>query len=946
MVIDDNTEITLRIELLSDNSVALGKSRVKSRKTLLRNYEHRINKAFWVIWQPTVVKEIRSINDLTFDITLSFNKKLVSRFTTSELADHIEKRLNEEQCFGVQIKILKDVESAVHRSGAIANETSITLAEYLEALGLSAKADVEPAGSRRGSGWSQAIGSRGVLLGIMYMCMSLAARLIGLIKHGDKKQLKATEKEEHRIGSQPKEIKVDVDEQTTTQQEQKTPELEERLRIEEVHGTPELKEQPRPEPEKERPPTQEPPRLGELEQAPQAKEQPKLEGEQEIPEAEERPSIEEEEEIPEEDEPPSVTLSKRPKPIHRGGRGRGPQYTEQEPEPVTSNRQIKPEIVCSQAERQWILAVEVPKYMQTDSGLEVLQEISHLKQDESSPSYWRLEYTQGDVVIRWNSEEKRIALGKEGYLLFKLGAQDSNQGRIIKYASHGSYLIVVPYSWDRDEDLSGPPPIAPQSVSIYGYRAHFFTLEGDSSPKIAFRIPGNKQVVIKSRTSRFELVGTRLRDGSEGIGPLFGGNAPVIRSLDSRTWEQIGTIVVGEEGGGRSRWRTEFIPVPGRKEQNLPPKLTARRSGWYFLRFYDTKDDLVESLDFRFICSLKDIRIIQASPLPPGDGHEPVCVEFSHDANCFIRLKDSSSSRIDIEEEDSKTIATIPPDPNFDKTRWHVAPDNGRGVEVVTVVDRVWWTLAEEGANPSDWGDKPITITRGDLLANSKKAIWLRLPQSRWIDVVQLGFHEKTARAYSIRTSEQTVAIPLRDFCDCQEARTSLGVAQLKLWCSRGGTTYTAGVCKLVGKLGCRFCDIAVDCEEAILSHLESSHLDECFRGALYEELREHNHSLPRAIYKCSYCSFYVQEDNAESATTQLDYHITRECKKADRSGGPSRIQFSPIRDVDEIRSYVIKDLPHVEVCIFCNCHLRDASTNKKMEHLKQKHKTLLYNFC
>ena len=314
-------------------------------------------------------------------------------------------------------------------------------------------------------------------------------------------------------------------------------------------------------------------------------------------------------------------------PGKRGGRPRAPaRDREKQPLQEGKPRRPKPEIVCWKRERQWILAVEVPEELLENSGLAVLQDGSPLPQDESREAYWSLGRASGEVVIRWNEYEApietRIPLGEENYLLFKLSGQNQNQGRHVKSPSAGSYLVIVPDDWERDDTLSGLPPAAPEPVSLAGYKAHFFEFEKDSDGNIAFRAPTGKSFVTESQALQFELVGSRLNEASGDKGPLFGERPPQIRTPDNQGWKDVGTIVVGEEGSGKGKWRQSFSPIPGGTRQDLPSEVAARKGGWYFLRFYDTNDDLIESLDFRFTCALKEIRILQPSPLPSEDGHK------------------------------------------------------------------------------------------------------------------------------------------------------------------------------------------------------------------------------------------------------------------------------------------------------------------------------------
>jgi len=481
------------------------------------------------------------------------------------------------------------------------------------------------------------------------------------------------------------------------------------------------------------------------------------------------------------------TERKRIEPAKKGGRPRGAtQEREEQPAQEVQSR-LKPEIVCWKRERQWVPAVEVPEDLPGNFGLVVLQNALPLTQDESREDCWRLEQACGQVVVRWSEDEvareTQIPLGEEDYLLFKLSGLKQNQGRRVKSTSSGSYLVMVPNNWVRDDVSSGPPPAAPEPVSLARYKAHFFDLEKDGDGEIAFRTPGNKPFVIKSKASRLELVGSRLNDASQDMGPLFGTGPPKIRALDDEVWKDIGAIVVGEEGSGIGRrWRTQFTPVSEGMEQNLPSEVAGRKGGWYFLRFYDTNDDLVESLDFRFICVLKEIRILPATPLPSEHGHGPACVEFLHEPGCAVEPADSFLCSIQIERRDDKTILTISPDPACDETCWLVGPEDGPQVEVAILVERLWWAVGEEDKAPSKWEDQLLALSRDDFAATSKKALWLKFPRLRWVDRVLVGFEKPKARHYSVKVTEKTIAIPLRDFGDAQEVGDHTQEHPFKVW--------------------------------------------------------------------------------------------------------------------------------------------------------------------
>jgi len=450
-------------------------------------------------------------------------------------------------------------------------------------------------------------------------------------------------------------------------------------------------------------------------------------------------------------------------------------------------RQPKPEIVCWQRERRWILAVEVPEDLWEKPELAVHLNASPLAQDERE-GHWRLDQVYGQVTVHWEEEtpqETKIALGEEHFLLFKLSGQDQKRGRRIRSSSSGSYLVVVPENWARDEELSGSPRASPEPVSVKGYQGHFFDLERGSDKRIAFRTPEGKPILIESRAARFELIGTQLNDASEGIGPLFGQNAPQIRASHDRVWADISTVIIGEEGSGRGKWRKSFSPAPEGREQRLPAEVAPRKDGWYFLRFYDMDDDLVESLDFRLVCALREIKVFQPSPFPSEGEHGPVYAEFTHEPDCAIQPTDDLARSIQVEGKGNKTRLTIPPSPTYDETGWRVGSNGTPQMHITILVERLWWAVGQEGILPLEWEDELLSLICDDFAPTSKKALWLRLPVRRWTDRVLVGFEQSRAKPCPVKVTAKEISIPLRDIGDYQEMRGRDRDQFLNIWIER-----------------------------------------------------------------------------------------------------------------------------------------------------------------
>jgi ribosomal protein S9 len=331
-------------------------------------------------------------------------------------------------------------------------------------------------------------------------------------------------------------------------------------------------------------------------------------------------------------------------------------------------------------------------------------------------------------------------------------------------------------------------------VSIEGYRAHFFDLEKEDGQAVGFLDPQGEPFRIERRELPCQLVGARLEDaGVGGVGPIFGVGPPQIRAADEGVWERVEAIVCGEVSAGPKPWRMEFSPVPGLLEQKLPNELASRKSGWYFLRFYDGKDDLIDSQDFRFASELSDVRIYQPSPLPSGAGHGTVHAEFLHGRGCSVHPLDGDARLVNTAHEDSRTLVAVPPRPEFDLTRWLVKPLDGSEVQLSILIERVWWALGDEGSEPQGWQDKQLSMDRGELRATSEKGIWVRLPGRRWINELRVGFKQCKARRYPVKVSQQTVFIPLRDFEGAREVEDGTGAA-LKVWIERNGKQWETPV--------------------------------------------------------------------------------------------------------------------------------------------------------
>ncbi len=635
--------------------------------------------------------------------------------------------------------------------------------------------------------------------------------------------------------------------------------------------------------------------------------------------------------------------ARRISPEKRGGRPRGPSPDAQLAERPQS-WVARPELVCWKRGQEWVVGVELPDEISYGGSVNVFQVDISLVRDRLQDNCYPLASLIDDVTIYVAKPGLDTVLdvpvdgGRP--LLFKLRGKTLNQGRKVKQASSGVYLVIAPETWERDEQKAGRAPIAPEPVSIKGYRAHFFDLNESAHLQVALQNDQRETVVVGSGGPRFYPVGQSLPDATENMGPLFGGVPPRIGIIGK--WEDVGTIVIGEEGRGRRRWRRGFKPIPEQSEQELPEDLRARRCGWYFLRFYDRDDNLIDSFDFRFAPGLQDIRIPACEPSPGPDGYRSVMVEVVHEPDYAVQPASSGCPDVEIKPDKNGTTILIPPKPDCDRIRLLILPGTGHGrpVEADVLLERVWWAVGNEYAAPAVWGDRPVSISFGDLVATSDRALWLLMPTQRWAKGVRVGFEGAELRTCNIRTVDRTVCIPLRELSGLSDKPPETKVS-LQVRVEREGSSYTIQPCVILASFECCQCGFICPSQREILSHVELCHLEQLMKPLTYDELRQRDPSLPQ-ILKCGYCGFYASESEYSYPTNAIEVHIEQDCKNAIREHGKAIVRLSSI-NLEEIRGKIIPELPLIFKCKFCGRDIKGHSGPNLMEHLIKQHKDKLY---
>lgn len=483
----------------------------------------------------------------------------------------------------------------------------------------------------------------------------------------------------------------------------------------------------------------------------------------------------------------------------------------QKPETAPKKPRIIPELVCRKKGGCWYLGIQVSKNISEDYQIQVFQNEKELTQNEVNENCWKLS-TLSPLTIKWQNVndrgEKVLSISEDEDcfpLLFKLIGKSERYGKFANNPSCGGYCAVVPTDWKRDDESSGSAPIESENFFISGYKVHFFYLRRNSGFSIAFIKPSGERVDRYPKAFRFSLSGNQIPDANDEIGLLFGDELPKI--VDNLSWNGIETIVIGEEGEGIGELRWEIRPDPNFQELDLNQiekqgniSISKSKRSWFFIRFYDTSEKLVESLDFRYIQGLKKINISNHSIIPLRDGHRAVDIRFCHDESCVITIDKGKNEKILVKKDQQGTVAIIPPDPAWDMTDWEIKDGNGKRVNLELLVERIWWNLANEEdiLVSNDWSDKPIDIPKDYFLPTSHHTISLQLPKIGLIKKVFVGIDEHNKKEYRVNPTQRSIRIPLREFCDDVTISKSNSREKLSVWIDTDGEITNFIIAKIV----------------------------------------------------------------------------------------------------------------------------------------------------
>jgi len=591
----------------------------------------------------------------------------------------------------------------------------------------------------------------------------------------------------------------------------------------------------------------------------------------------------------------------------------------------------KLKIVCWKDEWIWKIGVELPDDLIDNPDVKVFQNNIPLRQDERRENYFNLNLISGRIQI--DSPDTNISdldLTNESYLVFKLNAGNLNEGILVKRTSKGNYLTVVPNDWHIDESISGTQIAEAEQTSLKDYSAHHYVITKENERKIGLITNNNESFIVESLKQFYSLQGNLLEDSGGRQGPLFGERLPTLQINDRDQWENINCVIVGEEGEDRENWRRKIITVPDRLSLELSDEITDIRSGWYFLRLYDSNLQLVDSCDFRFISSLLKVESNNLNLIPGDIGYSEAEIELIHTSE-FQLISDSNSfDEIEVNTlSPEKTKITVKPKPDIDKIPFIVSSKGGRDVKLFIPTERIWWSV-NQGESPGAWEDKTINLTPNDFMIGNK-SVFIRFPANGWASSMRFGFQNRELRDYPVRLDENFIRVPLSNYSDSEFEMNSFG--DHLLWCEiiHDEEVLKLNPFKVVNNAKCKYCDNYESTSiEKIIIHIIENHFELVYREPLYSEIQPHLPHLPKRIYKCAYCP------DIEYLKAYSAYPVTEINRHMDEEHSGNLHSFRVVDEVNEIRQIISEEIPSYKKCSLCSKLVPQSECNI---HLIREHK-------
>jgi hypothetical protein len=516
---------------------------------------------------------------------------------------------------------------------------------------------------------------------------------------------------------------------------------------------------------------------------------------------------------------------------------------------------------------------------------------------------WRLLEIDSPITVLDGKTSNSTFVGRIP-LTFKLSKVDSSRGVLTKRLTKGTYLAVAPTDWQRDDSVSGLPPIAPEATAFAGFAAHYFSIE-NVDDVIAFRDSAGALFVLKPEISNFELAGRCLPAIEENLGPLYGPQLPIILANSSTAFGSVAAIRL-EEIGGRSS-DCAFEKLIENHSLRLNPASIC--SGTYVARILGKSNDPLAALPFRVATALSSINFEPYAPVPPESGYKATLVKVIHDQQSRL---DVAPFSIASERLGELTDIHIPPAQDADNVQITYTDREGGCINFSIRLNRVWWRLRNAADGTVDapcWTDESISITQRALRATSKQSIEFLFPAERWAQSLLIGFENDSRRRYLVKVNERTLRIPLREFGTSHLISESI-TSDLRATIVTEAAHYEVTVANTKLSSKCKLCELEFPSKSEFLNHL-NNHSEKLFREISTDERAQLEPTLPQAIYYCERCDSDIVISVLVDPVLTMNRHFMYSCTGASSVNRAEYVELTNKKDL-------LDQNGKIRVCVIC----------------------------
>jgi hypothetical protein len=482
-----------------------------------------------------------------------------------------------------------------------------------------------------------------------------------------------------------------------------------------------------------------------------------------------------------------------------------------------------------------------------------------------------------------------------------------------------------------------------EEAKIWGYRCFGIDFADRDCLIITNKFKNEKIVYGCGTNFCLEGVGTVIDDLDNEF-PIITGNTLTIRAphINESGWQVLIQAKSSESEASliSEKWTgltPLVLPLPG----SLPAD-----SGKFQISFCQQNTRLPDkTLFFRWAPGLK-LEYPNKLIIPDtkaGHGLVNICASISNLESWHA----SNEAGLSEKQIGNNSIQYCVP-PEVDILKFFFTKNNAPETEIrfqLTIPRLKWRIISRE-----IWESTPIELQRNEL--EYAKDLNLELttndPNNKYDIKVELLSGVQLLQELSRRDIKNSVySFKLNAFFDTinkhdEELKIFININSL----SRERFTSSVNVINIKPRIyfckinQCEFSGIKKD----LIDHIIEEHLDELFPELTYFEIRDtYNPKLPAEVYKCPYCNYYAQTRNVfTSATSEIYNHIAS--KHGNDKGELPEKAWAMIRNANEIRQYVIKDLPFKYKCIFCGKHFDTTDPQERFRHILKDHRDSIFN--